>query len=233
VDALKILLVTQPDEEAFSKLSAVQQLKLVSSWTSDAAMALIKDPDAHPLEVKSTLARGGGRDTLGVFAGRFIPKGHLVCLYPGLISSPSQFQKRLDSGDGKIEVSHCTALFDGSVIDPDAFQPVRPNPCAVAHLCNHPPKGALPNVCKAVFVWPDTYVEENEINKMDSASGGVEDLVDIYGKQVRGLGLISLRNIDEGEEIYVNFRFNPKLKDQWPSWYTPVDEYEDDSRWSA
>ena len=47
---------------------------------------------------------------------------------------------------------------------------------------------------------------------------------------IRGLAIITTRDILPNEELLINYRFNPKLKR--PHWYTPVDEKEDEARWS-
>lgn len=48
--------------------------------------------------------------------------------------------------------------------------------------------------------------------------------------QVRSLVMIALRDILDGEELFVNYRYNPELS-ELPEWYTPVNTDEDKSRW--
>jgi hypothetical protein len=47
---------------------------------------------------------------------------------------------------------------------------------------------------------------------------------------IRGLGFVSTRDIEPGEELFVNYRYNPKVPA--PAWYHPVDVKEDEQRWS-
>ena len=48
--------------------------------------------------------------------------------------------------------------------------------------------------------------------------------------EVRSLVMVAVRDIADGEEIFVNYRFNPELQNL-PSWYAPVDLDEDYQRW--
>ena len=50
--------------------------------------------------------------------------------------------------------------------------------------------------------------------------------------QVRSLVMVAVRDIQHGEEIFVNYRFNPELQNL-PEWYTPVDVEEDYQRWGV
>ena len=47
---------------------------------------------------------------------------------------------------------------------------------------------------------------------------------------VRGLGFVTTREVVPGEELFVNYRYNPKVTP--PPWYHPVDVQEDEARWS-
>jgi hypothetical protein len=44
------------------------------------------------------------------------------------------------------------------------------------------------------------------------------------------VALVAIRPIQQGEELFLNYRLNPKLK--LPEWYHPVDEQEDRRRWT-
>lgn len=58
--------------------------------------------------------------------------------------------------------------------------------------------------------------------------------VDVQGQTddqpVRGLAFVTTRDLHAGEELFVNYRFNPRLSR--PEWYIPVDEKEDNARWA-
>jgi hypothetical protein len=223
VDVLKVLLLVSP---AHDKLPFRRQAEMVQLHVSDAAERLLSEPRAQTRVDSSKQCEGQG-----VFAASFIPRGQLVCLYPGLVSTPSQFARRQVLNPQS--TMHCTALPDGSVIDPSCLAPAGQSgiASAVGHMVNHPPQGQLPSVIKCAFFWPGP-TQVNATDVTDDGTGGPSaDLVDVRGELVRGLGLVAVRNIDEGEEVFVNYRLNPKLRAQWPAWYHAVDEHEDAARW--
>ena len=47
---------------------------------------------------------------------------------------------------------------------------------------------------------------------------------------VRGLVLVSTRDIEDGEEIWLNYRLSTHVTP--PAWYVRVDPEEDERRWS-
>ena len=102
-------------------------------------------------------------------------------------------------------------------------------------MCHHPPKGARPNMLKAAFFWPATF-KPNAVNQADAFEPSkFHDLAftDAKGSRVRGLGYVALRDVAAGEELFVNFRLNPRRKAEWPAWYTPVDDDESAQRWQS
>ena len=156
------------------------------------------------------------------------------------------------------DLPHCVQLFDGTLIDAgvDSLREWTPHPFAVGHKCNHPPKGSLPNVIKCPFWWkpiPPVNVifqgisEKNDKDDEDSEQSsssfidrsslverireelGFSSTTDSNG-MIRGLGFVSTREILSGEELFVNYRYNPKST--LPEWYHAVDSKEDEARWS-
>ena len=227
---MKVLLLAFPDDARVQQLSAAEQAELVDEWMAHHAVGLAQN-QGPAIEVRESPACGGSR---GVFAVHAIPRGKLVCLYPGLVSLPHQFAARLKT-DKLRNTKRCTVLYDGTVLDPDALSPPCTVTSAVAHRCHHPPKGLLPNVIKASFFWPSSFVD-NPVNKIDSQDlAMMRDLsfTDAKGDRVRGLGYVTVRDVLAGEELFVNYRLNPMAKQQWPAWYVPVDEVEDRQRWDT
>jgi hypothetical protein len=53
------------------------------------------------------------------------------------------------------------------------------------------------------------------------------------GSTVPMLLLIATDDVGPGEELVMEYRFNPRLRSQWPSWYHPVDEGALQRRWSV
>lgn len=125
------------------------------------------------------------------------------------------------------------------------------HPLALAHLANHPGKGMTPNTMVASFTlklnssggdladWrrflPNITFEEPLIRfQAPGGDMGVprDDVIldHVLNQEVRGIALVATHPIEDGEEIFFNYRMSPGL---WrPSWYHPVDEVEEDRRWA-
>ncbi|XP_058097891.1 uncharacterized protein LOC131242928 isoform X2 [Magnolia sinica] len=121
----------------------------------------------------------------------------------------------------------------------------RRNPLALAHFANHPAKGTEPNVMVCPYDFPlaeadmRTYVpnilfgseEKVGMKRIGSfwfksgASGDSGEDVPI----MKTLVLVATRALCD-EEVFLNYRLsNSKRR---PAWYTPVNEEEDQRRWS-
>ena len=132
------------------------------------------------------------------------------------------------------------------------------NPLALAHLVNHPPKGAAPNVAVASFdvpllsgdlerePWLRRYfpvVVVGQGGKAEEEAGEREEnsrrgFSSLFGEPrlppppefLPCLGLVALSRIDPGSELLLNYRLSSKLKK--PGWYCPVDSEEESRRWA-
>lgn len=132
------------------------------------------------------------------------------------------------------------------------------HPLALAHLVNHPPNGAKPNVAVASFdvplrggeleaePWLRRYFPVVVVGQ--GGSGGGEDdegeekgrrrSFSLFGEArlppppafLPCLGLVALSRIEPGAEILLNYRLSSKLKK--PDWYSPVDAEEESRRWA-
>ncbi|KAL6077892.1 SET domain-containing protein 9 [Balamuthia mandrillaris] len=108
------------------------------------------------------------------------------------------------------------------------------NPWAVAQLVNHPPAGKRPNVMCYALDW---YLQEQE-EQMNEAE--VMPMIPLHlqphlpclpfrqvrdernGKRVlKGMVLVATRDIEEGEELLLDYHLNPK-SESLPQWYHPV-----------
>ncbi|XP_024525451.1 uncharacterized protein LOC9658478 [Selaginella moellendorffii] len=124
----------------------------------------------------------------------------------------------------------------------------RRNPLALAHFVNHPPKGQLPNVMICPYDFPEheedmrPYIpnlrfEDDTVKNMErrGKSWSKVPLPEVLSAKdrdptyLRGLVLVTTRNVCN-EELLLNYRLsNPKTK---PEWYHPVDEAEERRRWA-
>jgi hypothetical protein len=104
------------------------------------------------------------------------------------------------------------------------------NPFAVGNYINHPPEGEVPNVIgyAYAFDWkrfpeplhpfvPHLYKETPKWYHDESV-------------HARTVAMIATRTIHEGEEIYLDYRYNPAFP--YPPWYHPVDEEAAKRRWA-
>lgn len=134
-------------------------------------------------------------------------------------------------------------------------------PLGQGHMINHPPEGHEPNVIAVPVDVPRSLppalravLPNREYHRQGrwgmvgfrSASGfsepaaqrilGEEGLADGdsgSGVLVRTVVLVALRPIGDGEELFLDYRYAPRMRDRWPSWYRPVDEEEAERRWQA
>ncbi len=109
---------------------------------------------------------------------------------------------------------------------------------AVGHKINHPPKGLFPNVIVCPFDFPVRLA--GEFPKLVPNAAFRDDgvtpswmwmLAEKRPLAVQSMLFVALSDIAPGEELLVNYRFNPALK--LPAWYHPVDVEEDQRRWAA
>jgi len=138
---------------------------------------------------------------------------------------------------------HCIQRFDGGVIDASVgSMSLKPNCFAVGHKINHPPKDSLPNVIVCPFNFTEELVSDsphskdyipNEIMKEDTVTPGWWwNLVDKH-ILAPSIALVAIRDIENQEEIFVNYRFNPNVADKLlPDWYFHVNIEENKKRWA-
>jgi hypothetical protein len=103
----------------------------------------------------------------------------------------------------------------------------RPNPYALGHLVNHPPAGVAPNVAACPLdIAPETLPPQllryvpNRYWKPPGDFNRLFGMTD-YLYLIRTVVFVALRDIGAGEELFVDYRFDPKR--QTPEWYTPVE----------
>jgi len=141
---------------------------------------------------------------------------------------------------------YATQRIDGVVlVSNDGSTSTKPNYFACGHMINHPPKGCTPNVVACPFDFRNSFVESQVQTGQDSFKAYIPNKLikkdeitpswwwwmmdrELY---VPSMVYITSRDLMDGEELFLNYRFNPNLKT--PKWYSPVDVAEDARRWTA
>ena len=104
---------------------------------------------------------------------------------------------------------------------------------ALGHLINHPPPGRHVNCAPLAFdgggSWPQ-HVKQLIPNTMFAPL--------LPHQQPRGscvpmLLMVTTDHVAAGDELFMEYRFNPKLRSAWPAWYHAVDEAALQRRWSV
>ncbi|CAK9144760.1 unnamed protein product [Ilex paraguariensis] len=174
---------------------------------------------------------GVGSDTREVWNGSLVPE-----------SSPEMHVS--EKGLDRIWKMLSKPL-DGTRVGSNGDELERRNPLAFGHLANHPPKSVLPNVMVCPYDFPLTernmraYIPnisfgnggEVRMKRFGSfwfkSGGSGNNLSDIH--VLKTLVLVVTKALCD-EEVFLNYRLSNSKKR--PSWYTPVDEEEDQRRWS-
>ncbi len=142
-------------------------------------------------------------------------KGLNAAIFTGLA-------QRGDGGGHRCDVSWLSSEWNSQ--QPPPHTPV--NPLAMGHLINHPPRNFTPNAAFHSIDVPHDVLADPALRwfvpcvrymsreqQMDLVQGqGLE-------KSLPGLGVISTRDIAEGEEVFCNYNFDA---DCAPEWYTAV-----------
>ena len=129
-----------------------------------------------------------------------------------------------------------------------------PNAFARGHRVNHPPKGVRPNVMAFAYdlpadldEWPGE--ESDASDRLLKQRGGqkfphqlAKWLPNTFARPPslittdptlfqQSIVFVATEELGEGDELFLNYRLNPKLEK--PPWYTSVDPEEDERRWST
>uniref|UniRef100_A0A7S3D6I1 SET domain-containing protein n=1 Tax=Palpitomonas bilix TaxID=652834 RepID=A0A7S3D6I1_9EUKA len=125
---------------------------------------------------------------------------------------------------------------------------------------NHPPKGEAPNVVAVPIDFPTSippqlaaFLPNRDLHPTasmsllgyKSASGYDQSVVEEVMHDLEWTGpsspslltrtvvLVALRPIGDGEELYLDYRYSPRMKERWPAWYHAVNSEEAERRWQA
>lgn len=211
----------------------------------------LRDRIGFTLSQRPSSLAGAGN---GLFLEGTTDAGRILTLYPGQVYVPEHFahpgllESLLVDDHNMCVISRV----DGVVVDGQPLAGMENHPYAQGQLVNHPPAGTMPNVIAVPYSLPtaggsDTPLEDMEVEVTSDASAFPDHLRALFPnrlwrelsalQRVRHFGvvaptiaLMSVRPISDGEELFLNYRLNPKSK-QPPDWYAPVDLEEDKRRW--
>jgi hypothetical protein len=104
-------------------------------------------------------------------------------------------------------------------------------------MINHPAKDELPNVVVCPYDMPTIGPEEDLSQLLRSKyykEPMLSKIFDPLGKiKMHTYLLVAACDIDPGQEIFVNYRYNPNLSAKLiPDWYHPIDVDENERRWN-
>lgn len=195
----------------------------------------------------------------GIFVQGFVPCGDVVTLYPGVSYLPSHV-RRLDGVNDYFISRYDGVIIDGAA--PVELEVPEgegkggaelEHPFAVGHLVNHPPKGVVPNVLQFMLDLEVGRLDKRVVplvpttNFEEIGEGGMLERLEnvAYRQQVAGIemfggersvrrtmALVALTDLTEGEEVFMDYRFNPQLANH-PEWYHACDEEVSARRWKS
>ena len=201
--------------------------------TSSAAADSAASADVGLVVQRSSVPGAG----LGLFARTPLACGSVVTFHPGKVYT------RKDTKDLELmkRVTHDNdyTFFrdDGVLIDAlgwaSGVAAEGARGIALGHMINHPPAGHHCNVAPLAFDsggdWP-AHVKQLIPNAMFAPL--------LPQQQPRGscvpmLLLVTTDCVAPGQELFMEYRFNPRVRSIWPKWYIPVDEGALQRRWSV
>lgn len=191
------------------------------------------------IALRSTIPRAGR----GIFVEGFAPAGSVIAYFPGKVwpkeHITNMIATKIFEKDPK---QHLSMRYDDFLIDSrnapyTVLDNDQSNPFAIAHIANHPAHSITPN-CSSVQLdfsedmqlGPkriDTYIP-NTYAKLPSMFG--QEAIALEKINMHGMALITSRDV-ENEELVYDYRLSPGEHQNYPDWYTVVDEDEIQSRW--
>jgi len=152
-------------------------------------------------------------------------------------------KQRLSLATSKEREQQKEELIKADLLD---FPALFDNPYAVGHLVNHPPAGSQPNVLcfqldfystdfpssvqsriPNIYFRPSSHQTKTQTKEVDPTEKETEPSLSTTNTEgqgdliMKGMVLISTREIMDGEEILLDYHFNSK-SESLPPWYTPV-----------
>ncbi|GMI48525.1 hypothetical protein TrCOL_g5177 [Triparma columacea] len=171
---------------------------------------------------------------MGLFLEGDVMAGSLVGYFPGKVWLSEHLKRPEDMEKVKKDEKYETMMrFDESIIDSRPFSGLHhpTNPLALCHYINHPPPHSKPNVICLPIDFEHTDDEEmwRFVPNTHAVAPSLLGTVD-RSSMMQGMVAMTTRDVFDGEEIFINYRFNPNAIGI-PEWYKPVKDGEDEMRW--
>jgi len=210
-----------------------QSVNAFERHQNDLTLEAIKKQMGFSLQVKQSVISGAGK---GVFVEGMAEVGDVLALYPGYVYLQQHLAKNnLAENLFPDENYFLYTRYDNIIID-GRSQDLQPyNEFGCAHLVNHPPQGSEPNVLAVAFNFPSKTSGNNCFPQnlrplipntyfKPPTLFGLPD----YNILMQSVVFLATRRIHD-EELWLNYRFNPKKK--LPIWYHQCDEDQAERRW--
>jgi len=237
-----------------SKLDA--NLAGVLGFMGDNTNVPIEHPHNFVLKVKRS-SIDHPESGYGVFVEGEVVPGTLVCIYPGRLLYPKDWDR--DPTMLEDDITYMIARYDSVIIDgrrweleaikqldkaaklekaglevdPETLKKFK-NPFGIGQYVNHPPKGSKPNVMPFTYTFTDSFEEDwkSYVPYLNSEHRKTDifyenESANVYAK---GLMLVATEVIKD-EELFLNYRFHPDHIA--PAWYHPIDNKEAARRWGG
>mmetsp|Transcript_5860 Transcript_5860/g.24619 ORF Transcript_5860/g.24619 Transcript_5860/m.24619 type:complete len:331 (-) Transcript_5860:1474-2466(-) len=205
---------------------------------------------------KSTVENAGW----GLFMEGSVPPGTVIAFVPGTVYAIDQIQSIPGYPNLLRPKLTMSVGLDGTLIDSDDelgmemytdlewHKKDKPNPYwilqnsyASGHFANHPPKNGIHNCCSfsVRFGLEERNFLKNllpyvQCRKTRNFNYIRKYFLKIDANVIPGIVLVSTTDINDGDEIFRNYQFNPKIpKEKVPDWYWDPDPELTALRWES
>lgn len=167
--------------------------------------------------------------------------GTVVAMYPGLVHLKEYLNEKSYLRLLNVDPHYLLQTrMDQVIIDARSLDKLPQHPYGLGHKINHCGADRAPNVLQVSYNFPDGDTKEKNfpedlremIPNRFARAPTEKSVVDIGAACVNGLVMVALRPIEDGEELLVDYRLNPKHKSSWPSWYQPHSTSQSAERWN-
>jgi hypothetical protein len=195
------------------------RLLLMQHQAATAATAHDAHADAGVVVQRSSVRDAG----LGVFARSRLSCGSVVTLHPGTVYT------RKDTKDlelmKRVTRDNVYTFFrdDGVLFDASGWGGGADGQCGISlgHMINHPPPDLQVNCAPLAFdggaAWP-AHAKQHIPNTLFAP---LQPHQRPRGSCVPMLLFITTDDVAAGQELFMEYRFNPRLRSAWPAWYHP------------
>lgn len=186
----------------------------------------------------------------GVFvdSGEILP-GTVVAFYPGTVHFHTNLTKTVTDGNEYMISRYDDAIVDGRHWDRKQEVATRKslqyehlnikskslekfrNPYGIGQYVNHPAPGAQPNLMSYSYDFPVEFPDDLAAYIPNEYFEQPKGIARRPGIIMHAVILVAIRKIEAGEELLLNYRFNPA--NPYPDWYTQPNLEDAERRWGT